>query len=116
VEKVSAWNDRDAEFGKRAAFALMASVAVHGKKLPDEQFLEWLPLIERASTDERNFVKKAVNWALRQIGKRSMALYHPALELAWHLVESSSKSARWIGRDAARELTNPKTLERVRTK
>lgn len=115
-EKIEAWSVHEEEFVRRAAFAMIASLAVHGKKLDDVQFLAWLPLISRAADDERNFVKKAVNWALRQIGKRNTRLYHPALALAEELADSDEKTARWIGRDALRELQNPKTIERVRNK
>ncbi len=104
--KVSAWADREPEFERRAAFALLATLAVHAKKEPDETFLASLPLIEDAAADERNFVKKAVNWALRQIGKRrSETLHTAALDLAEDLSTRESKSARWIGKDAVRELT-----------
>ncbi len=105
--KVRAWADREPEFERRAAFALLAALAVHRKQEPDATFLELLPLIERAATDERNFVKKAVNWALRQIGKRrgSPACYAAALALAEKLAaHPASASARWVGNDAAREL------------
>ena len=94
------------EFVRRMAFSMMAMVAVHMKKEPDETILAYLPLIETYSTDPRNFVKKAVNWALRQIGKRNSNLYVPALELAEKLAESSDKTARWIGKDAVKELIN----------
>jgi 3-methyladenine DNA glycosylase AlkD len=92
---------------------MIAWAAVHRKKEPDATFANLLPLIERHSGDSRNFVKKAVNWALRQIGKRSMALQVPTLALAEKLAASSDKTERWIGKDAARELTNPKILERL---
>ncbi|MEN9894913.1 MAG: hypothetical protein RIR97_765 [Pseudomonadota bacterium] len=94
------------EFVRRTAFSMMAMVAVHLKKEPDETLLAYLPLIETYSTDPRNFVKKAVNWALRQIGKRNASLYAPALELAEKLADSSDKTARWIGKDAVKELIN----------
>lgn len=105
-DKVRAWADRHPEFERRAAFALLATLAVHQKREPNSTFLELLPLVERAAEDERNFVKKAVNWALRQIGKRSDPTCHAAaLALAESLAEHpTSKSARWIGRDAVREL------------
>lgn len=106
-DKVRAWAHREPEFERRAAFALLATLAVHRKRETDGTFLEFLPLIEEAATDERNFVKKAVNWALRQIGKRrsSPACHAAALALAEKLAaHPDSSSARWIGRDAAREL------------
>lgn len=101
------------EFVRRAAFAMIAWASVHRKKEPDATFVNLLPLIERHAMDGRNFVKKAVNWALRQIGKRSMALHAPALALAEKLAVSAEKTERWIGKDAVRELTSPKTLERL---
>ena len=98
------WAARQPEFEKRAGFALLAVAAVHQKQRPDADFLARLPLIEAAAGDERNFVKKAVNWALRQIGKRSEGLREHALTVAERLAESSERSARWIGSDARREL------------
>ncbi|MFH1387593.1 MAG: DNA alkylation repair protein, partial [bacterium] len=89
----------------RAGFVMMACLAVHDKKAPDEKFLPFFLLIEKYSTDERNFVKKAVNWALRQMGKSRPGLRKTATQLAKKLAESESSSARWIGKDALRELT-----------
>lgn len=91
------------EFVRRTAFSMMAWAAVHLKKEPDEHILAFLPLIERHATDPRNFVRKAVNWALRQIGKRSPACRGPAWTLAGALAESADRTARWIGKDASRE-------------
>ncbi|WP_394892184.1 DNA alkylation repair protein [Mesorhizobium sp. AaZ16] len=104
------------EFVRRTAFAMLCWATVHRKKEPDLTFAGYLQLIEKHSDDSRNFVKKAVNWALRTIGKRSMALHAPALALAEKLAASTNRTARWIGRDAARELSNPKTLERLAKK
>jgi 3-methyladenine DNA glycosylase AlkD len=104
------------EFVRRAAFAMLAWAAVHRRKEPDATFAERLPLIEAQAHDPRNFVKKAVNWALRQIGKRSLALHAPALALSRRLADSADRTARWIGRDALRELTNSKTMERLTAK
>ncbi|TGP52722.1 DNA alkylation repair protein [bacterium M00.F.Ca.ET.230.01.1.1] len=101
------------EFVRRTAFAMLAWSAVHLKKEPDATFLACLPLIEKHAGDPRNFVRKAVNWALRQIGKRSMSLHAPALALAERLAASSDKTARWIGRDAVKELTDAKQLARL---
>lgn len=98
------WAVREAEFEKRAGFALLAVAAVHQKARPDADFLARLPLIEAAAGDDRNFVKKAVNWALRQIGKRSVNLREPALTLAQRLCKREERSARWTGNDARREL------------
>jgi len=109
--KAAEWSSRRPEYVKRAGFALMATLAVHDKRANDEAFLALLPIIERESVDERNFVRKAVNWALRQIGKRNVALCKAAMECAQRLKQSESRSARWIGSDALREL-RPKQLLR----
>lgn len=103
-ETAIAWADRPEEYVKRAGFVLMATLAVHEKAWPDERFVALLPLIERQAGDPRPMVKKAVNWALRQIGKRSPDLLPSALELAERLSASEDPTARWIGRDAAKEL------------
>jgi 3-methyladenine DNA glycosylase AlkD len=103
--KVVQWSRRRKEFEKRAAFALLASLALHDKQAPNEPFLRSLPLIEEASTDERNFVKKAVNWALRGIGKRNPELNAAAISLAERLAASPLATPRCVGKDALRELT-----------
>ncbi len=102
--KVREWSRREPEYERRAAFALLAALAVHDKKATDKQFLSALRLIKKAATDDRNFVKKAVNWALRQIGKRNPELRVAAMQLAEELAASDSRAARWIGHDALREL------------
>lgn len=102
------------EFVRRAAFAMIAGAAVHLKKEPDETLLAWLPLIETHSGDPRNFVKKAVNWALRNIGKRNRACHAPALAMAKRLAASDDRTARWIGKDAVRELTSAKIVARLK--
>lgn len=102
------------EFVRRTAFAMIASAAVHLKKEPDEILLAWLPLIETHSTDPRNFVRKAVNWALRNIGKRNAACYSPALALAERIAAATDKTARWIGKDAVRELRSERVLAKVK--
>jgi 3-methyladenine DNA glycosylase AlkD len=112
-KKISKWSDARAEFVKRASFALLASVALHDKKAPDKPFLDSLALIERAATDDRNFVKKAVSWALRGIGKRNAALHAAAVKLSQRLTTSPHPAARWIGRDALRDLSTPATLRRL---
>ena len=104
VEKVESWSRRRAEFVKRAAFSIVAGMATHRKELPDEVFLGFLPIIEREAVDERNFVKKAVNWALRGIGKRNARLHLAAMAQAEKLRALDSRSARWIATDALREL------------
>lgn len=107
------WYMDEREFVRRAAFSTIAWRAVHQKKLPDETFLAYLPMIEAAATDNRNFVKKAVNWALRQIGKRNLRLHAVALELSRKLAASADKTASWIGRDAVKELESEKLMERL---
>jgi 3-methyladenine DNA glycosylase AlkD len=102
--KVREWSSRKPEYERRAAFALLAGLAVHDKKASDRQFRSALRLISNAATDDRNFVKKAVNWALRQIGKRNPGLRESAIEVAESLIATESRSARWIGHDALREL------------
>ena len=109
IEKAHTWSRRRAEFVKRAGFALMAGLAVHRKELSDEVFLEFLPVIRREAVDERNFVKKAVNWALRQIGKRDPRLRRAAIAEANEIRRLPSPSARWIAADALRELTRVKS-------
>ena len=102
--KVSVWAKRQDEFVRRAAFALLATLAVHDKAADDFQFIDALPLIKAAACDERNFVKKAVNWALRNIGKRNQALNAAAMDCARRIQLQNTKSARWIAADALREL------------
>jgi len=104
IDRVRVWSRRRAEYVKRGAFSLMAGLAVHAKQLPDEVFLDFLPIIAREATDERNFVKKAVNWALRQIGKRNAPLRRAALATAQEILRLDTPAARWIARDAIREL------------
>jgi 3-methyladenine DNA glycosylase AlkD len=103
-QKAVAWTYRNEEFVKRAGFAMMAYLAVHDKKAADEKLLAFFPHIEREAKDNRNYVKKAVNWALRQIGKRNMDLGYEAIELASRIKEQPYPSARWIASDALREL------------
>ena len=112
-EKVKKWAKDEREFVRRAAFALIAGYAVHAKKTPDDDFVPFLAIVEQNATDNRNFVKKAVNWALRQIGKRSQALHPKALAVARRLADSEDRTARWIGRDAVKELTDAKQLSRL---
>ena len=112
-QKAVEWSSREEEFVKRAAFALIASLAVHDKKSGDARFEAFFPLIERAAVDERNFVRKAVNWALRQVGKRNLHLNRRAIEVAEQIARLDSKSARWIAADALKELTSPAVQEKV---
>jgi 3-methyladenine DNA glycosylase AlkD len=111
--KVRQWAASEDEFVKRAAFALLASIAGHDKSAPDRLFLDTLPLIERAATDNRNFVRKGVSWALRRIGGRNSALSDVAVELARRLAASSEPAARWIGKDALRDFASPATRRRL---
>jgi 3-methyladenine DNA glycosylase AlkD len=112
-QKIQKWSTRREEFVKRAAFALLASVALHDKTAPDAPFLKSLALIERAATDDRNFVKKAVSWALRGIGKRNPALHAASVKLARRLADSPDSAARWTGKDALRDLATPATRRRL---
>ncbi|HWR66906.1 MAG TPA: DNA alkylation repair protein [Bellilinea sp.] len=105
-EKAVEYAGREEEFVKRAGFALMASLAWHDKSAPDQKFLDLLPVIQLEAADQRNFVKKAVNWALRQIGKRNPALSQAAVATAREILLIDSKAARWVANDALRELEN----------
>jgi len=98
------WAQNEKEFTRRAGFALMASLAVHDKEASDEKLLQFFPYIEKYSDDDRNFVRKAVNWALRQIGKRNLRLCRQAMALSKEILKNDSKAARWIAIDAIREL------------
>lgn len=113
-EKAVQWSGRKEEFVKRAGFTLMACLAWHRQDLKDREFLRFLPLIKRESTDNRNFVRKAVNWALRQIGKRNLNLNKQAIKAAQEIGKIDSKSARWIAADAIRELTGQAVQKRLR--
>ena len=114
ADKIVKWAKDKREFVRRAAFALLAAYTVHGKAVPDEDFLPYLAIIEAHATDPRNFVRKAVNWALRQIGKHSRKLHGPALALAERLAASDDRTARWIGKDAVRELSQPARIAGLR--
>ncbi len=114
--KASHWSSRPEEFVKRAGFVLMASLAVHDKKAEDVRFLAFLPLIRQGANDGRNFVKKAVNWALRQIGKRNLTLNRHAIAAAEQMLLFDSPAARWVARDALRELRSQAVQERLAEK
>jgi len=103
-QKIAEWSDRGEEFVKRAAFALIAGLAWHDKQAPDQDYMQFLQVIKHGATDERNFVKKAVNWALRNIGKRNARLNKATIKTARELQRMDSKAARWIAADAIREL------------
>ncbi|MFH1447513.1 MAG: DNA alkylation repair protein [Candidatus Micrarchaeota archaeon] len=113
-QKALEWSSEKEEFVKRAAFAMMAALAVHDKKATDRDFEKFFPIIRREATDERNYVKKAVNWALRQIGKRNRELNRMAIRTAKDIRKIDSKSARWIAADALRELAGEKVQKRLR--
>ena len=112
-QKARQWSASPREFVKRAGFALMASLVVHDKAAPGPRFLDFLPLIEQGAHDERNFVKKAVNWALRCIGKRDLKLNAAAMTVAKRLAQAKEASCRWVGKDALRELEGPKVRARL---
>jgi len=111
--RVSAWSKRRPEFVRRGAFALLASLALHDKQSGDEPFLRTLPLIDAAASDERNFVKKAVSWALRGIGGRNRELSVAALALGERLAASAEPTERWVGKDVLRELSKPAAQRRL---
>jgi 3-methyladenine DNA glycosylase AlkD len=113
-KKIIDWSEREEEFVKRTAFSLIACLAWHDKKASDEKFIELLPIIIREATDERNFVKKAVNWALRNIGKRNINLNKAAINTAKEIQRLDSKAARWIAADAIRELESDSIQSRLR--
>ncbi len=114
VAKAKEWCKREEEFVKRAGFVLMAELAVHDKQAKDKVFLDFLPLIIGGASDERNFVKKAVNWALRQIGKRNMKLNKAAVSTALGIQKIESGAAKWVSSDALRELKSPEVLKKLR--
>lgn len=112
--KVRQWSSNKNEFQKRTAFALLWSLTMHDKQATDAQFMQGLTLIERAADDERNFVKKAVNMALRAVGKRNRVLNGAAVETAQRLADSQNATARWVGKDALRELTSAGVISRLK--
>ena len=112
-EKVGQWSGSEAEFVKRTAFALLWSLSVHDKGAGNAPFLQGLVLVENAAEDDRNFVRKAVNMALRAVGKRNRTLNGSAVTVARKLASSSNATARWNGKDALRELTSASVIERL---
>ncbi len=114
--KALEWSGRAEEFVKRAGFVLMAQLSVHDKKANDAHFIRFLPLIKRQAPDPRNYVKKAVNWALRQIGKRNPALNKAAIKVAREIARMDSHPARWIAADALRELTSDAVQKRLHSR
>ena len=113
-KKIREWTAREEEFVKRAGFALIAWSALHDKKAGDRSFLPLLGIIEREAGDGRNYVIKAIGWALRQIGKRSVRLNARAIETACRIAENGSAAGRWAGSHALRELTSPKVQKKFR--
>ena len=114
--KARAWTRRDEEFVRRAGFVLVAVRAARDREHDDAFWLRWLPAIRRGAADDRNYVKKAVNWALREIGKRDEVLHAAAIEEAERLIATEGRAARWIGRDALRELRSDAVRARVRAR
>jgi 3-methyladenine DNA glycosylase AlkD len=112
-KKINDWSKREEEFVKRTAFSLMACLAWHDKKAEDEKLIELFPVIIRGATDERNFVKKAVNWALRNIGKRNQDLNKAAIRVAKEIRQLDSRAARWIATDAIKELESDAVQRRL---
>jgi 3-methyladenine DNA glycosylase AlkD len=115
-QKAFEWSRKSGEFQKRAAFALMAYLAVHDKRARDHKFVKLLPTIRREAVDDRNFVRKAINWALRQIGKRNLKLNRAAIQEAERIRRIGSGAARWIAADALRELRGEAVQQRLRQK
>jgi 3-methyladenine DNA glycosylase AlkD len=111
--KVVEWSTREEEFVKRAAYALLSCLAWHDKQASDQQFLDVFPVIKAGTSDPRNFVRKAVNWSLRNIGKRNLVLNQAAIQLAEDLLTMGDKTANWIARDALRELRSEKIQQRL---
>jgi 3-methyladenine DNA glycosylase AlkD len=112
-KKAVEWSSRVEEFVKRAGFVLMARLAVSDKKADDDKFEKFFPIIKREATDDRNYVKKAVNWALRQMGKRNLNLNGKAIKIAKEIQKMDSKSAKWVASDALRELTSESVQKRL---
>jgi len=114
VARAKEWCRREEEYEKRAGFVLMAELAVHDKNAKDQVFLDFLPSIINGASDKRNFVKKAVNWSLRQIGKRNLKLNKAAVSTALKIQKMESGSAKWVAADALRELKSPQVQKRLR--
>jgi 3-methyladenine DNA glycosylase AlkD len=114
LQKIFEWAEREEEYVRRAGFVMMACVAVHDRNMEDDAFKSFFPLIIKYTTDPRNFVRKAVNWALRQLGKRNQVLYDNALAISANLMKSENKTARWIGSDAYRELMGKTAINRMK--
>lgn len=115
-KKINEWADRKEEYIKRGAFSLIAGLTVHDKNAPDKKFKEFFQLIKKHSIDERNYVKKAINWALRNIGKRNLYLNKKAIEQSNDILKIDSKSAKWIAKNAIKELTSLKIQNKLKKK
>lgn len=115
-KKVFEWAERDEEFVKRAAFSIIAGLAVHDKAASDKKFEQFIPILIKHANDERNYVKKAVNWAIRNIGKRNKTLNKKMINVSKNIQKIDSKSAKWIASDAIRELTSEKVKQRLERK
>jgi 3-methyladenine DNA glycosylase AlkD len=115
-EVIPGWTASEEQFIRRAGFVMMAALAVHDKKAIDEVFVGFFPLIEKGAGDDRNYVKKAINWAIRQMGKRNLNLRKECVALSERLKAQGTPSARWIAADAIRELNSPKVLARLEGK
>jgi 3-methyladenine DNA glycosylase AlkD len=114
VKKINQWAKNEREYVRRTAFSLIAVLAAKDKEMKDKDFVRFFPLIKKYSIDDRNFVKKAVNWAIRQIGKRNKHLNKEAVKLSKEIKRMDTKSARWIANNALLELTDKKTLKRIK--
>ena len=114
AKKIFEWSERSEEFVKRSAFSLIAEVSWWDKKITDKEIEKFFPVIKKAATDERNFVKKAVNWALRNIGKRNKKLNKKAIKVAKEIDKIDDKTSKWIAKDALRELTSDKIQARIK--
>ena len=115
-KKIIDWSERNEEFAKRTAFSLLACLAWHDKHADDNKFIEYFPLIKKNASDDRNYVKKAVSWSLRHIGKRNLNLQKAALKLADEIKQIDSKTAKWIGSDVIRDLNSDPTKRRLKIK
>jgi len=113
-KKIGEWSQREEEFVKRAAYDMIACIAWHDRDAPDKDMIKYFPVIKRGAADDRNYVKKAVSWALRHIGKRNLKLNQEALELAKEIKGIDSKAARWIASDVIRELESEAVQKRLR--
>ena len=111
---VPKWVKQKGEFQKRAGFVMMACLAAHDKSAPDAAFMKFFPMIEKGASDDRNFVKKGVSWALRHIGHRNARLHAAAIKTATRLSKSDNATERWVGKDALRDITRPAVIKKVK--